>query len=50
MSENKNARHHCIMCKYLYDDAEESIPFDELPDDWTCPVCGVEKEDFIEVN
>ncbi|MCK5461440.1 MAG: rubredoxin, partial [Bacteroidales bacterium] len=23
--------------------------FADLPDDWVCPVCGTEKEDFIEI-
>jgi rubredoxin len=38
------------MCGYVYDDADEEIPFDELPDDWTCPACGVGKEEFFEIN
>jgi rubredoxin len=24
-------------------------PFEELPDDWTCPLCGVGKGDFEEM-
>lgn len=47
MSEQKKV-HQCIICKYVYDDAVEEIPFDELPDDWTCPACGASKEDFVE--
>lgn len=33
----------CEVCGYEYDG---EIPFDELPDDWTCPVCSVGKENF----
>jgi len=25
-------------------------PFEELPDDWVCPICGAGKEDFEEVE
>ena len=32
----------CSVCGYEYDPAEnDNVPFDQLPDDWTCPVCGV---------
>ena len=36
----------CTICGYVYDDAEHDVPFEELPDDWTCPLCGVGKENF----
>ena len=44
----------CMICGYVYDpevgDDEGGIPagtpFEELPDDWTCPICGAGKEDF----
>ena len=47
----------CTACGYVYDE-EEGDPsngidpgtlFTDLPDDWVCPVCGTEKEDFIEL-
>jgi rubredoxin len=45
-------------CGYVYDpeegDAENNIqvgtPFEELPDDWVCPLCGAEKEYFEKVE
>ena len=45
-------------CGYIYDpeegDAENNIPvgtpFEELPDDWVCPLCGAEKEYFEKVE
>lgn len=51
-SQNKEIfkRYECTACGFIYDDAEEDIPFSELPDDWVCPVCGSEKSDFIEVT
>lgn len=47
----------CEPCGYIYDpvlgDADGGIapgtPFEELPDDWVCPVCGLGKEVFIVV-
>ncbi len=44
----------CTICGYVYDpekgDPDGGIPpgtpFEEIPDDWTCPVCGASKEDF----
>lgn len=44
----------CIPCGYIYDpelgDEDGGIPagtaFEDIPDDWVCPVCGVGKEDF----
>ncbi len=47
----------CSACGYLYDpkagDPDAHIPpgtsFEDLPDDWVCPVCGATKEDFVAV-
>ncbi len=46
---NTAKKYKCLACGYIYDDAEEEIPFDELPDDWVCPLCGAEKTDFIQI-
>lgn len=34
----------CTICKYEYSDS--LVPFDELPDDWVCPICGAPKSVF----
>lgn len=34
----------CPLCGYQYDGAKG--PFEELPDDWKCPVCGMPKSAF----
>ena len=47
-------KYRCTVCDWVYDpavgDPERNIlagtPFDELPDDWTCPLCFVGVEDF----
>ena len=44
----------CSVCNYVYDPAQgdpdsgiaPGTPFEELPEDWACPVCGAEKADF----
>ena len=44
----------CTVCGYVYDpalgDPENDIApgtgFDDLPDDWVCPVCGADKDQF----
>jgi len=44
----------CIPCGYVYDpevgdpdnDIEPGTPFEELPEDWVCPVCGAGKDEF----
>ena len=44
----------CISCGFIYDpdqgDPDGGIPpgtaFEDIPDDWFCPVCGARKKDF----
>ena len=44
----------CVVCGFIYDEAkglpEEGIApgtrWADIPDDWTCPDCGVGKDDF----
>ncbi len=36
----------CQICGYEYDESREKVPFDELPDSWTCPLCTHPKSDF----
>jgi len=33
-------------CGYVYDPEVEGINFEDLPDDWVCPVCGMPKSSF----
>jgi flavin reductase (DIM6/NTAB) family NADH-FMN oxidoreductase RutF/rubredoxin len=43
------AKYKCASCGYIYDDETEEIKFADLPDNWTCPLCGSEKEDFFKL-
>ncbi len=44
----------CVVCGFIYAEAkglpEEGIApgtsWDDIPDDWECPECGVGKDDF----
>ena len=52
--EGEMKKYVCSVCGYIYDpaegDSEGDIPagtaFEDLPDDWTCPVCGAGKDEF----
>ncbi|MGI5891834.1 MAG: rubredoxin [Bacillota bacterium] len=56
MGGNKMKKYVCTVCGYVYDPTEgdpdngiaPGTAFEELPDDWTCPVCGVGKDSFEE--
>ena len=47
-------RYQCIVCGWIYDESlgwpEEGIlagtPWNDVPDSWSCPDCGVSKADF----
>ena len=36
----------CSICGYVYDEAG-NLPWEELPGDWKCPLCGAAKNDFL---
>lgn len=48
----------CTVCGHIYDPIEgdpdggiaPGTPFEDIPDDWVCPVCGVSKEDFVKMD
>lgn len=56
-SGSLGSSYYCNICGFEYDpeegDPESGIPpgtpFEDLPDDWTCPICGAGKEDFSEI-
>lgn len=41
--EKSGGRYVCRICKYEY---SGDVPFEQLPDDWVCPVCGAPKSRF----
>jgi flavin reductase (DIM6/NTAB) family NADH-FMN oxidoreductase RutF/rubredoxin len=48
-------RYKCTACGYIYEEGlgcdelqiKAGTKFEDVPDDFLCPVCGAEKEDFI---
>ncbi len=48
----------CDVCGYVYDPAvgdpdngiEPGTAFEDLPEDWLCPLCGVGKDEFSKVD
>ena len=49
--ENSSSnKYRCIICGHIYDDSKEQVKFEDLPDDWKCPVCGVSKDKFEKIN
>jgi rubredoxin len=51
-------KYRCTICGYIYDpeqgDPDSRIDpgtlFEELPDDWVCPLCGATKDQFEKVE
>lgn len=51
-------KYECGPCGYIYDPEagdpdngiEPGTAFEDLPEDWVCPVCGMEKDEFAEVD
>lgn len=39
-------KYRCLMCGHIYDEEKEGVKFSELPESWTCPMCGVPKSMF----
>jgi rubredoxin len=54
LGEETMKKYVCDLCGYVYDPAAgdpdngvaPGTPFEKLPDDWVCPLCGVGKDQF----
>ena len=52
------AKYECAVCGYIYDPEQGDLnngvapgtPFEALPDDWVCPNCGAEKDQFKKID
>lgn len=50
--------YRCTVCGYVYypdigdpiSGIEPGTPFENLPEDWVCPVCGADKDQFEKEN
>lgn len=53
-SSPTNRKYKCLVCDHIYDPNEgdpdggiaPGTAFEDIPDDWMCPVCGAGKDDF----
>ena len=51
-------KYECEPCGYIYDPAvgdpdagiDPETAFEDIPDDWTCPICGLGKDVFVPVE
>jgi len=43
-------QYKCTICGHIYDENETGVKFEDLPDDWVCPLCGVGKDCFEKVE
>ena len=51
-------RYECSVCGYIYDPADgdpdsgiaPGTPFEDLPDNWACPICGASKDQFAPID
>ncbi|MDC7951565.1 rubredoxin [Methanomassiliicoccaceae archaeon COG_1] len=58
VADEKPSRYACTVCGHVYDPEEgdpdsgipPGTPFESLPDDWSCPVCGVNKSMFKKMD
>lgn len=52
------AKWECTVCGYIYDSEagdpgsgiEPGTAFEDLPSAWVCPVCGAEKDEFVQLG
>lgn len=52
------SKYECSVCGYIYDPKrgdpdggiEPGTAFEDLPDNWVCPVCGAEKSQFEKLD
>ncbi len=57
MKEGEKGMYKCMACGYIYDpeigDPDSGIApgtkFEDIPDDWVCPLCGVGKDMFEQI-
>jgi rubredoxin len=58
LTEQAPASYECTSCGYVYEPSKgdnnrnipPGTPFEELPNDWRCPVCGVRTSQFENIG
>ncbi len=57
-TKSEMAKYECSVCGWVYDPElgdpdggiEPGTPFEDIPDDWVCPVCGATKDEFERIE
>jgi len=57
-AESAGKKYECQVCGHVYDPAagdpdggiDPGTAFEDIPEDWICPVCGTRKSDFTEIS
>jgi flavin reductase (DIM6/NTAB) family NADH-FMN oxidoreductase RutF/rubredoxin len=57
-AEPAGKKYECQVCAHVYDPAigdeaggiPAGTPFEDIPENWICPVCGTRKSDFTEIS
>mgnify|MGYP003292428886 CR=1 FL=1 len=49
-NNNEFKKYRCKICGYVYDEEKEGVKFEDLPEDWKCPLCKVGKNMFEEIK
>ena len=44
------SQYQCEVCQFRYDEEKEDMKWDDLPEDWVCPVCGTARKYFSPVE
>jgi rubredoxin len=52
--EDESMKYVCTVCGYIYDEADgdpdngvaPGTKWEDVPEDWVCPLCGASKDDF----
>ena len=44
--EVNKMKYVCEVCGYVYDEEAEGVKWEDLPEDYACPLCGVGKDQF----
>ena len=44
--EEKNMRYVCNLCGWVYDEEEQGVKWEDLPEDFACELCGAGKDEF----
>ena len=43
-------KYQCDVCQWIYDEEKEGVKFEDQPESYVCPICGVGKDHFEEID